>query len=245
MSDFYVPINYSDVSSVIPQGEDIIYSTLCNAKVDRGFGYAYVDVTTWVTHVLITTKGLAFTIPQRNKSNKLLYIPWYDVHHTWNDAILLGGFKQRLAVTRDPNFESKEKFKERRLKAGKIFLPILIKEKETFLNSPESSNIKNIKRNRMKSSLNRNYKLYHKLKEKGMLELSHGIILAKISSFLRDNKGKAFTFKALNNRIEEIFEDPNEKEYCKKNLQDILNELISIWSITSVQHGDVTHYTTA
>ena len=73
-------------------------------------------------------------------------------------------------------------------------------------------------------------------------QISHGIILGKISNFLRDNKGKAFTFRALDNRIEKIFEDPNEKEYCKRNLQNILKELTSKGSIKSVQRGDVTHY---
>jgi len=73
-------------------------------------------------------------------------------------------------------------------------------------------------------------------------QISHGIILGKISNFLRDNKGKAFTFRALDNRIEIFFEDPNEKEYCKRNLQNILKELTSKGSIKSVQRGDVTHY---
>lgn len=150
--EIYVPINYSNVGSVIPQGEDIIYSTLCKATVDRGFGSAYVDVTNWVSHVLITKKGLAFTVPQKRKPNRLLYEPWYNISHTWNDAILLSGFKQRLVMTRDPNFESKEKFKERRLKAGKIFLPLMIREKETFLNSLENSNNKKRKRYWVKSS---------------------------------------------------------------------------------------------
>jgi len=73
-------------------------------------------------------------------------------------------------------------------------------------------------------------------------QISHGIILGKISNFLRDNKGKAFTFRALDNRIENFFEDPNEKEYCKRNLQNILKELTSMGSIKSVQRGDVIHY---
>lgn len=85
-------------------------------------------------------------------------------------------------------------------------------------------------------------KAYGSMNIKQSQQISHGIILGKICNFLRDSEGKAFTFRALDNRIEDIFEDPNEKEYCKRNLQNILKELTSKNSINSVQHGDVTHY---
>ena len=169
MADIYVPLDYSDVGSVIPQGEEVIYSTLCKAIVDRGFGAVYTNITKWVTHVLITTKGLACSVPQKKKPNISIYMPWYDIFHVWNDGIFVGSLKEMLVMTRDPNFESKENFKERRLKAGKIFLPILIAEKEKFLNSPECSNLDKKKIKRLRSSLEHNYKLYHNLKKKGKL----------------------------------------------------------------------------
>ena len=56
------------------------------------------------------------------------------------------------------------------------------------------------------------------------------------------SSGKVFTFRALDNRIEIFFEDPNEKEYSKRNLENILKELTSKGSIKSVQSKDVTHY---
>jgi len=73
-------------------------------------------------------------------------------------------------------------------------------------------------------------------------QLSHGRILGKLFDFLKDNQGKAFTFKALNNRLEKFLEDSKEIDYCRENLQKILDELTSKGSIKSVQRGQETHY---
>ena len=110
---YYVPVNYSHAWSVIPKGEDIIYSTLCKARYDRGFGSIIIDITTWVTHVLCTRKGLAFTAPDGN----LLYLPWYDIYHTWNDGIYIGSLKELLYMVRDTNLESREMFKKPEIKS--------------------------------------------------------------------------------------------------------------------------------
>ncbi|GAH47423.1 unnamed protein product, partial [marine sediment metagenome] len=80
----------------------------------------------------------------------------------------------------------------------------------------------------------------HQIKQS--LQISHERIFGNIIKFLRENKGKAFTFKALYNRIEEVLEDPNETEYCRKNLQKILKDLTFKGSIKSTQRGEVTHY---
>lgn len=168
MSNIYVPIDYSDVKNVIPQGEDIIYSTLCKATIDKSFG-PIINKTKWLSHVLMTEKGIAFSVPQKKKPTEFVYVPWYEIYHTWNDGIFLRNLTEMLIVTRDPNFESKEKFKERRLKACIIFLPLLIKEKEKFLNSPENANIDKRKRRNLESSLRHNYKLYNNMKKKGRI----------------------------------------------------------------------------
>lgn len=73
-------------------------------------------------------------------------------------------------------------------------------------------------------------------------QFSHERISGKIIYFLSDNKGKAFTFRALNNRMEKILKDPSEAEYGRRNLQNILKVLTSKGSIKAAQHGDETHY---
>jgi len=70
MSEIYVPIDFSNVYSVIPAGEDILYSTLCRGtslsstvtKLVRRY---------WVAHVLITNKRLAFNIPRDIRFNPM------------------------------------------------------------------------------------------------------------------------------------------------------------------------------
>lgn len=74
MSKFIVPINFSPASKKIPIGEDIIYSTLASASV---FGGNYTQL--WTAHVLITQKGIAFTLPGRKI--KEIYVDWFDVEH--------------------------------------------------------------------------------------------------------------------------------------------------------------------
>ena len=67
MSDIYVPLDYSKVKTVIPPGEDIVYSTLCYVTAGTP---AYRRK--WTSHVLITTDGVAYTTP-----TALKYVTWY------------------------------------------------------------------------------------------------------------------------------------------------------------------------
>ena len=67
-------------------------------------------------------------------------------------------------------------------------------------------------------------------------------MIGKIFNFLKDNKGKAFTVRALNIRVENILEELNEREYFRKNLQNILKGMISDGWIKSVQNGEEIHY---
>ncbi|MFX1357234.1 MAG: tetratricopeptide repeat protein [Promethearchaeota archaeon] len=71
---------------------------------------------------------------------------------------------------------------------------------------------------------------------------SQSRILGKFLNYFRDNKGKAFSGSALNNRLEDILEDPAEREYGRKNLQYYLREMVSNGWIKSAQHGEEIHY---
>lgn len=62
--DMYVPVDFSDLKEVIPIGDEIIYSTLCNAFIDFSYyteGIGFIPrYKTWNTHVLFTNSGVAF-----------------------------------------------------------------------------------------------------------------------------------------------------------------------------------------
>lgn len=92
-------------------------------------------------------------------------------------------------------------------------------------------------------NLNRQKGESKKSPKAGVLEpRSRSRLLGKIFKLLKDNKGKAFTVKALNKKVENILEDLDEIQYCKKNLQKLLNEMISDGWIKSTQHGGEIHY---
>ncbi|MFW9936389.1 MAG: hypothetical protein ACFFD5_01990 [Candidatus Thorarchaeota archaeon] len=86
MSNIYVPIDSSDLSKSIPEGEDIIYSSLC-----KGEGTSVADNKKhfWNTHLLMTNKGLYFKIPLDARYSKKqiakldpkleVFAPWYNI----------------------------------------------------------------------------------------------------------------------------------------------------------------------
>jgi len=47
----------------------------------------------------------------------------------------------------------------------------------------------------------------------------------KLSNFLKENQGSAFTITAISNRLEEIIKDTDELDYAKENLQEFLNKV--------------------
>ena len=86
LSNNYVPIDISDLSKVISEGEDIIYSSLCKAE---GTYIANNKKYFWESHLLMTKKGVYFKIPLeiryskkqiKNLNPKLeVFVPWYNV----------------------------------------------------------------------------------------------------------------------------------------------------------------------
>lgn len=107
MSDFQIPIDSSDLGKVIPSGQDILYSTLCRGTARRllmgyGKGVKVKERTyTWITHVLVTSEGIAVSIPLEvsHAKRKLKDLkPQLNHYFTWEHAGLI-----------DPNIPQKEK----------------------------------------------------------------------------------------------------------------------------------------
>ncbi len=142
MSDIYIPIDYSEVKNIIPPGEDIVYSTLC--KVRNTISHTMGGSTTrkWISHVLITTKGIAYTIPQKKAPIELRYLFWYDIDKVFSRGFMLRPkFKivTEFILAQDPNFESKESFKERHKLFKEKLLSVIVtaltdKQKEIEVN---------------------------------------------------------------------------------------------------------------
>jgi len=130
MTDIYVPIDYSNLKAVIPPGEDIIYSTLCKAK-KSSTGMAGVTTTKWISHVLMTPKGIAFMEPRRKKSMKLKYFDWYKIRRI-SKTIIPITLKIFLKLEREPNFESKGDYNKRVNEFREKFKVIIEKRKKEW-----------------------------------------------------------------------------------------------------------------
>lgn len=71
MSNILIPINSSSLSELIPEGDDILYSTLCSVKALAG------NVTIkWQTHVLATKSGFASQTKLEPKKEKGKFIKY-------------------------------------------------------------------------------------------------------------------------------------------------------------------------
>lgn len=146
MSDIYVPINYSDMISMIPPGEDIIYSTLCKSAISKHYGKKIVTYK-WICHVLMTSEGVAYTkkdVKMITVTDVKTYTPWAKIKSILSAGRFGIGFITKVsdfALVREKNFESKEDFKKRSREFVGKFRPLLIEKKEEWLklnrNNPE------------------------------------------------------------------------------------------------------------
>lgn len=147
MAEIYVPIDFSDIKNVIPPGEDIIYSTLCQGTHSQNLG-TKTKTWKWISHCLMTKNGVAYTFPSLQKKKE----PPQKIYSKWEDILAIAsagkfgvGFTLSLITSyklvRNENFETKEKFKERSKAFVAKFRPLVIKKQEEWLeanrNNPE------------------------------------------------------------------------------------------------------------
>lgn len=144
MSEIYVPIDFSNARDVIPPGEDIIYSTICAGKGEFLEGTKSTTYK-WESHFLLTDKGVAFTIPldvSHTKKQIKNLNPRAEHYLEWHNIIVVPGrtgdkpgfivdkIENEIKITcffelvRNPNFESEEKFQDRKQLFFDKFKPI-------------------------------------------------------------------------------------------------------------------------
>ncbi len=131
MSNIYVPIDYSEVSGVIPGGEDILYSTLCHIKERGGFAGSTAYKKTYNSHMVLTNNGIAFEIKRRLGKTRYEYIPYVDVWFKPNNRFKAGiGVLYNFQLRHAKDFESKIQYKERSQNFYKTIIPVYIKAVE-------------------------------------------------------------------------------------------------------------------
>ena len=131
MADIYYPIDGSSakvIKTIIPPGEEVIYSTLCKIKFTTP--PPFVEKKRYHSQVLLTNKGLAY-INYVNK--RCIYFDWAQVRGIYFKKVIEIFAGLDLVLERDPDFETKEGFKKRSKEfAGKI-KPVLNARKEEWV----------------------------------------------------------------------------------------------------------------
>lgn len=65
--EIYVPIESSQLTNLLPKGDEIVYSTLCRVYATFTLGIKsgkYVsNIHEWTSHVLLTKYGFAYSVP--------------------------------------------------------------------------------------------------------------------------------------------------------------------------------------
>jgi len=124
MTDIYIPIDSSPAINYIPLGEDIIYSTLCQAVRNLGS-----HTQKWLSHVLLTEKGFVFTAPL----DKVSYYDWSEVRGIYFSKFIEVSSSFKFFLKREPKFETKEGFKKRKKEFGNKIKPIMRERKDKWL----------------------------------------------------------------------------------------------------------------
>ena len=105
MSDEFIPIDSSNLPDIIPEHEDILYSTLCKGTFEKDS----ILRKKWKTHLLMTYSGLFFLIPEKNIPPRMVFYPWHKIRQGKRKASLeIDGILIR--PTYHPEFESKRDF---------------------------------------------------------------------------------------------------------------------------------------
>ncbi len=138
-SGIYFPINYTEVSSVVPKEDDIIYSTKAKGLHESGN-----TIYKWESHLLITTGGIAYTRPYK-KQNESYFIPWEQVDmlnsitKTKKKIIPSKHRGFSLSIVRDKKYETKEKFAERIQNFMADVRPYAIKKKREWIETNQEN----------------------------------------------------------------------------------------------------------
>lgn len=148
MADIFIPIESTNLKSILPANDEIIYSTLANCSIQKGKLIRY-----WKSHLLITPNGYAMTIPDANNTLNGKYFPWYIVDNITRAKFKLYKNKQKIYMTRwlffaegwrwsiwhDVNSETDDQFLPRAEGFGAKVIPIIIQRKQEWIAANNAS----------------------------------------------------------------------------------------------------------
>ena len=125
---FFVPINYSDVKTIIPKGDKIIYSAVFNVSHPDPSRRSMFPVE-FKTHVLLTERGMAFQLGSIKQNQ---YLPWNRLFQIFPGAMMvkIGRILYTFMFHTNPQYETPEEFEMRPWRFYFEFAAIAINEKK-------------------------------------------------------------------------------------------------------------------
>lgn len=162
--EIYIPIDSSNLKSIIPTDDEIIYSALCRADYRYVKGGTEFSVS-WQTHILLTTGGLAYTEMNYDKSKEDRYIPWHKLYvnntglnvnrASWMIRNSRDDHTTMLMITANPdNPETIEELATRLNKFHTTYRPFLIELKKEWIKvNKDNPDIKKKEKKRVEKTL--------------------------------------------------------------------------------------------
>ncbi len=173
MSDINFPIDSSDLRSIIPPEEDIIYDTYMKANLTSG-----KKKIQFISHFLMTENGFYWTNPEQNsislsfpliilhrQNPELLYSDWIDIKDIEENKIRVGS-TDHFTLFRNDEMETEEDHAIRVKAFALKMWPNVIVKCTNWLNQYEYDlSITNKKKNGVRKKLKRANKKYDKAKK--------------------------------------------------------------------------------
>ncbi|NHJ22829.1 MAG: hypothetical protein EAX91_17940, partial [Candidatus Lokiarchaeota archaeon] len=111
-SGMFIPLHYSNLYKVVPEGENIIYSLYYKANLFEWGPFSTRKI--WHTHLLITTNGLYFGWYQKRKPPNVKFVNWLAVKKFSRSKIKIKRAIYHLKPKRERNFETRRDFRNRK-----------------------------------------------------------------------------------------------------------------------------------
>ncbi|MBY9005504.1 MAG: hypothetical protein KGD63_01975 [Candidatus Lokiarchaeota archaeon] len=140
ITDIYAPIESTNLKNIIPEGEDIVYSSFFNGTMLHSNRHY-----SWASHILITLNGVAFNVPniyKRKNPMENVYLPWCDVNIGEKLLALNYYAPTEFKLMKLSDSESKEERKNRKLAFFQKFKTIQMDKSKEHLeelrNNPDT-----------------------------------------------------------------------------------------------------------
>ncbi len=162
--NMYLPLDFSDLRTAIPENEEIIYSGYC--KCEKAVPLTN-QIMYWYSHFLVTPKGFAFFLTHRDNTSEKVYVPLDEIVVTPIVGSLRIPKYCRIQISIHPNFKDPIGLNSR----GSKFIPFmadlvikyLTEKKESIKDLNDKNNQKKVKK------LNKSIAKMEKLKKKRLI----------------------------------------------------------------------------